>query len=70
MVSGDIAGGATRSYTPTSTFSAAPAWLPDGSGFLVDIYSDSGTSVYQYNVSGGLAGAVAHANSSNADTLP
>ena len=60
----------TRSYTPTSTFSAAPAWLPDGSGFLADIYADTGTSVYQYSVTGGLAGAVAHANSSAVETLP
>ncbi len=70
MVSGGIAGGATRSYTPTSTFSAAPAWLPDSSGFLADIYADTGTSVYQYSVTGGLAGAVAHANSSAVETLP
>jgi len=70
MVSGDIAAGTTRSYTPASTFSAAPAWLPDGGGFLADIYSDTGTSVYQYSLTGGLAGAVAHANSSAAETLP
>jgi hypothetical protein len=70
MVSGGIAGGATRSYTPTSTFTAAPVWLPDGSGFLADIFTGSTTNIYQYNVSGGLAGAVAHANSSSADALP
>ncbi|HEY7021194.1 MAG TPA: hypothetical protein VH349_08755 [Ktedonobacterales bacterium] len=70
MVSGGIAGGATRSYTPTSTFTAAPVWLPDGSGFLTDIFTGSATNIYQYNVSGGLAGAVVHANSSNADALP
>jgi hypothetical protein len=70
MVSGDIAGGATRSYTPTSTFTAAPDWLPDGSGFLADIFTGSATNIYQYNVSGGLAGAVAHANATSADALP
>jgi hypothetical protein len=70
MVSGDIAAGTTRSYTPASTFSAAPVWLPDGSGFLADIFTGSTTNIYQYNVSGGLAGAVAHANSSDADALP
>jgi len=68
MVSGEIA--ATRSYTPSSGFSAAPAWLPDGSGFLADIFSGSTTNIYQYSVTGSLAGIVAQATASGAETLP
>ncbi|HEY7094215.1 MAG TPA: hypothetical protein VH393_13615 [Ktedonobacterales bacterium] len=66
--------GSMRSYTPNSTFSVAPVWLPDGNGFLADIYSLHSTGpvsdLYQYSVSGGLTGTLAHANASSADTLP
>jgi hypothetical protein len=70
MVSGEIAAAATRSYTPTAIYSAAPVWLPDGSGFLVGFYTGSTPNIYQYNVSGGLAGVVVHANAPGADALP
>jgi hypothetical protein len=70
MLSGDIVAATTRSYTPTSNFIAAPARLPDGSGFLATVNSGSALSVYQYNITGGLAGVLAHANTLRVDTLP
>jgi hypothetical protein len=70
MVSGDLSAATTRSYTPTSNFIAAPAWLPDGSDFLATVNSGSTLNVYQYNVTGGLAGALVHANTLSVDTLP
>jgi hypothetical protein len=66
--------GSMRSYTPDSTFSVAPVWLPDGDSFLADIYTLRSTGpvsdIYQYSVGGGLRGTLAHANASSADTLP
>jgi hypothetical protein len=71
MVSGDIVAATTRSYTPNSPFiTPAPAWLPDGSGFLANVGAGIPTNIYQYSVTGNLAGALAHANATGPETLP